>query len=250
MGRTLNSLNIQPRIRKAIIHIKESHPDFNPRMARDFLLENLDSFRIQRYQVPKVGSFRRIMKPLVHPGTDKDKRALESIEKGSRPWHLGLMNEFRSDITPEAVSVILAVQRMIDERSGSHATRPELDGRRATAASRRRTSALTPSARTGKGMVVLLGPGASKNYLTVREAIWIARLYKAVKGVEKERIGRLHRIALAYSYAEELSILSGEAEFDSVEVDRALRDGKLPESAIGDSAGANFNFDSLLRLST
>lgn len=110
-----------------------------------------------------------------------------------RPWHMGLLPDHPA-ITADAVRFILAVQDWYDH----HTPRNQL-----------------------------LHNGSE--WLSVRQALWIARLYRLVKGESETDVLELQRLSRVYAEYELMHELSSaKGEFDTTEIDAAVREGRLP----------------------
>jgi len=116
----------------------------------------------------------------------------------TKAWSLGMMRLYHNDINPEAIPYILAVQNWLEKQDWVHESREWL-GR--------------------------------KSHLTVKEALWIARLFRTVQGLEDYDVACLYRAASWYATHEIIHEMSNKDDdnFDTTEIDTALRTGKMQE---------------------
>jgi hypothetical protein len=214
MPRRKGSPNIQPKTEGVVKLINIQHPNFSASQIRNFLLKNHKEYGLLEDEIPRKRSIQQVIHDWKNPRTLEHKGLKEKVEKLRRPWHLGLMSEYREHITPDAVPYIFAVQKRLDK-----------DNVEILAAI---TEHLIehPELTIGDSEI-----DQAMQAITVGEAIWISRLFRLVKNTEDEQIDKLMEMCRFYSLMEQVSMLSGKPEFDAVEIDRALRNDELTELA-------------------
>jgi len=160
-----------------------------PRIPRSILAENLLVQLKQQYG-----------------GEDAPLPVKETLEKliskarnvDTKAWNLGMMCQYCTDINPDAVPYILAVQNWLDKQDWRNERQEWL---------------------------------GIESSLTVKEAQWIARLFRIARNLEDDEIARLYRAAHWYAIHEVMHEMSGkdEDQFDTTEIDTALRTGRMAE---------------------
>lgn len=162
-------------------------------------------------------------------GEDAPLPAKETLEKliskarnvDTKAWNLGMMRQYCTDINPDAVPYILAVQNWLDKQDWRDERREWL---------------------------------GIESPLTMKEAQWIARLFRTARNLEDDEIARLYRAAHWYAIHEVMHEMSGkdDDQFDTTEIDTALRTGRMTElferqitTAIEDSLNRENNMSRL-----
>ena len=195
MPRTTGAPNIQPKVKSAIIQVKRHNPRFPRKEVRKFLLGDLKTYDLFKDEVPLERSIQKIIHETEH--TKEGLAIMGQLDRLSRPWHLGLMREYKDEITPEAVPTILAAQRLLDQRNmDMHAAVSD------------RLDELNSSGKEGEWEVDDAELERLESKLTVGQAIWISRLHKLATSTEEEEIERLGGIRIHYYLKEVTSIVS------------------------------------------
>ncbi|MDD5702923.1 MAG: hypothetical protein PHU23_12840 [Dehalococcoidales bacterium] len=181
---------------------KKDRAYISPSMRQLIIAESLNVPRI-----PRTALARNLINIFKNQyGKDAPLPAIETLEKliskarnyDNKAWHLGLLRQYCRDISPDAIPYILAVQSWLDKQNWTI------------------------------NLQKLSGEG---RHLSVKEAQWIARLFRTIKSLDDDEIGHLYRISHWYAIHEIMHDISNkdEDEFDTSEIDRALRNDKMQE---------------------
>lgn len=207
MPRREGSPNVTPAVRGAIKSAVKDHPELkSSAQIRGFLLKHHAHYGLLKDAIPMPRTIDGIKKTYTNPTSPEDKRIKREIEELARPWHLGLMGEYRDYIPVEAIPHIVRVQKQYDQRNLEilAAVAEEVERRK------RRGKTEEPS-------------HVPLSFVSIRQAMWISRLFAITKK------SGLEQASWIYTHLEEESILSGEKHFDTSEWDKALREGALIE---------------------
>jgi len=185
MARKKGSKNINSKLEGQILTVKAANPDWSANQVMRCLKQNSNGNSF----MPKLRTIQKILSE----GRQKlDEIAATGLDK---PWHIGMISTMQlttkfPELTSEAIQVITEVQKW-SEKEGIE---------------RVHDKAAIPT-RYG---------------ITLRQALWIARLYRAVKKHMGNDSHEIWRVAWAYSSYQLMCELSG-TDFDTWEFDRALR---------------------------
>jgi hypothetical protein len=205
MPRRKDSRNTQPetvgRIKMAI----KAYPDYSAARLRILLMSNYAKYGLDKNDIPRIRKLQQIKREWDKPATPQAVKVKKEIENMGQPWHLGLMGRYKNLITIEAVPHIFSVQKQYE---GNYL---ELLSAVAAEVDRRKLDKEE------------FGPAGNipTDFVSIRQAIWISRLFRIILNSE------LPNISWAYTRLEEESILSGEKEFNTINWDRACRNGKF-----------------------
>jgi hypothetical protein len=178
---------IKNRIRGLILEIYQSDKDLTAKEIQKELARQLVKSS-GNTPIPSERAIQNIIHEWEHPKTPQKKEARERFDELLQIWHLGLLPRY-PQFDAQAVKRILEVQIWADERG-------------------------------------LYFPIFTRDGLTVRQALWIARLHAIVDKDTQGSNERLWQVSYFYALEELASELAGQSFF-SLPIDQALREGKL-----------------------
>lgn len=198
--------NIKNGVKAAILYVRTMHEDWSPNRIRSYLLGNLGRFNLVKSDIPVVRSIYNVIERN-QPQIEGMQKIVdsESFQELESPWSMGTLERY--PVPVETITDILAVK----EWGESH---PDMFGK-------------------------------PRNPLTVRQALWISRLFavaclyrnplnkkraKQLKGFDLQEW--LWQWAEAYAQYEIICKLSKPNEIpDMAKLDKAMWHGAWPVSA-------------------
>lgn len=213
-GRKPGSINLPDEIKKSIAFMKSREPDITAKEIQKRLSTWLQdpeykrkwlSDKYKNHKFPKgYPSQSKVEKELA--GQSEILKKHPEIKEFDKPWSMGAVDRYPYLFTPEGISAILRVLKWCIEIGGY----PRI--KRLTWRVLHLAQELYPN----KVEILKPIPVEQEQYLSIRDAKWIARLSSSISDT-----GRLEMIATLYSDLERLSLLTGKV-FDSADIDEDL----------------------------
>ena len=199
--RTKDAKKVSPKVKDAIIGVKAMHPEYSALQILRDLKNNRITYRLRGERLPSKGEVYKILRENKNEIKDRQEKISSVSIDLDKDWTMGCMADLdlKNYVSPESIAHIFQVLDYAE-----HHSRPPFQ---------------EPYPR-----------------LTVRQALWISRLYPIIS--EQNRINKREKDPSLLSkklwdwseaYATQESISKAfNPPFDTAELDKSLREGSTP----------------------